>query len=154
MNSPLPSTRKCWRRSPRGRTKSCTNLSKQRQRFVFCRDDLYHLELDVVIGSLGHKSVVPARRGRDGAQEVSADELKPPHYLGLALLTVNWLFSAVVGLVYVARGQRVSETDSRLGDVPRGLHGALVRIPEALVRDVLVQMSQALVADVRSPPPP
>ena len=107
-----------------------------------------------MVGALGHEAVVPARRGRHGIQEVSADELEPPRDLGLAQLVVNWLFNAVVDLVNVARGQLVGENDSRLGGVQRGLHGTLVRMTKELVPDVLVWMFQALVADVNFPPPP
>ena len=129
-------------------------FEQSHQRFVLRRDDVYRLELGVLVGELGHEAVVPARRGRHGTQEIGADELKPFRDLGLARLFTNWLSDAVVYLVNVARGQRLGEIDSPLGDVPCGLHDALVQMPEALVRDVPVRMSQALVADVRSPPPP
>ena len=46
---------------------------------------------------------------------------------------MNGLFGAVLGFVNAARGQRVGEIDSRLGDVPHGLYGALVRKPEVFV---------------------
>ena len=62
--------------------------------------------------------------------------------LGRARLVANRLLDALVDLADVARGQRVGENDFRLGDVPRGLHGALVR------------MSQAIVPDVHTPPLP
>ena len=78
-------------------------------------------------------------------QTVGADELKALHDLGLARLLANWLFGAVVDLVKVARGKRIGEIDSRLVDIPRGLHGALVWMPQALVTYVFVRMSQALV---------
>ena len=91
---------------------------------------------------LGHKAVVPARHGRHGTQEVGADELKPLCDLSLAPPVANWLLGALVGSADVVRGQRDGEIDFRLGDVPRGLPGALVR------------MSQALVLDVRPPLPP
>ena len=54
--------------------------------------------------------------------------------------------------MHVAHDQLVGDIDSRLGDVPRGLHGALVQMPEALVSDVIIRMSSALVPDVHSPP--
>ena len=71
-------------------------LDQSRQRFVLRREDVYGLELDVVVRALGHEAVVPAHRGRHGTQDVGADELKPPHDLGLARLVANWLFGAVV----------------------------------------------------------
>ena len=129
-------------------------LDQSRQRFVLRRDDVYRLELDVVIGALGHERAVLARRGRHGTQKIDVDDLKPPHDLGHARLVANLLFGVVVDLVNVVRGQRVGEIDSRIGDVPRGLRGALVWVCEALVPDILIRMSQALVTDVRSPPPP
>ena len=129
-------------------------FDQSHQRFDLRRDDVYRLELDVVIGALGDEAVVPARRGRHGIREVGTDGLKPPHDLDLARLVANWLFGAVINRVNIGRGQRVDEIDSRLGDVQRGLHGALVLMPEMLVRDVLVQISHTLVAGVRSTPPP
>ena len=129
-------------------------FGQNRNRFVLCRNDLYRLELYVVVGTLGHEAENPACRRRHGTQEVGADELKPPRDLGLVRLVAKWLFGAVVDLVNVAHGQRAGEIDSSLGDIPRVLHGALVRMPEALVLDVLVRMSRALVPDVHSPPPP
>ena len=126
-------------------------FDQSRQHFVLRRDDVYRFELDVIVGILGHEAAVPSRRGRHGTQEVGADELKPPRDLGLTRLVANWLFGAVVDLVNVTRGQRVREIDS---DVPCGLHGELVRMPEALVPEVLVRMSQALMVNARSPPPP
>ena len=61
---------------------------------------------------------------------------------------MNWLFGAVFDFVKIVRDQRVGEIDSRLGDVPRGGHGALVRMREVLVPDVLARMSQALMPHV------
>ena len=46
---------------------------------------------------------------------------------------MNGLFGAVLGYVNVARGQRVGEIVSRLGDVPQGPYGALVQKPEVVV---------------------
>ena len=96
-------------------------FDQNRQRFVLHRNDVYRLEHDVMVGALGHEAVIPPRRGHHGTQEGVAGKLKPPRDLGLAWLIVNWLFGAVVNLVNVARGQRVGEIDSRLGDSPRGL---------------------------------
>ena len=79
-----------------------------------------------MVGVLGHEAVVPACRGRHGAQEVGANELKPLLDLGLAWLVAKWLLRALVDLADVARDQRLGEMDSRLGDVSRALHGALV----------------------------
>ena len=84
----------------------------------------------------GREAVIPAHRGRHETQEVGADVLKPPRVLGLARLVVNWLVGALVDLTDVVRGQRVGEIDSRLGGVPRGLYGALVRMSETLVSDI------------------
>ena len=71
-------------------------FDQSRQRFVLRRDDVYRLELDVVVGALGHEAVVPVRRRRHGTQEVGAEDLKLPRYLGLARLVTNWLFGAVI----------------------------------------------------------
>ena len=122
------------------------------QRRVLRRDEICRLENGVVVEALGHEAVVPARRRHHGNQKVGADEQKPLRDLGLAWLKANWLFGAVVDVVDVARDQRVGEFEYRLGDVPRGLHGAHVQIPEALVPVVLVRMAQALVPYVCSPP--
>ena len=124
MDSPPPSVRKGWRRSPRGMTNS-NEFDLSRQRFALRRDEMHHFKLRVVIGALGHEAVISARRGRHGTQEVSAHELKLLRDLGLARFVGNWLFGAVVDLVNVARGQRVDRIDSYLGDVLLGLHGAL-----------------------------
>ena len=91
----------------------------------------------VVVGALGHDAVVPTRGGRRGSQGVGVDELKPLRDLDLAWFFVNWLFGTVIDLVNVARSQRVGEIDSRLGDVLRGLQGALIRMSKVLVPDVL-----------------
>ena len=82
-----------------------------------------------MVGTLGHEAANPARHRRHGTQDVGADELKPPHDLGLVRLVAKWLFGTVIDLVNVARGQRVGEIDSRLGIVPRGLRDALVWTP-------------------------
>ena len=36
-------------------------------RFILHRDEVYRLELGVVVGELGHEAVAPVRRGRRGA---------------------------------------------------------------------------------------
>ena len=90
-----------------------------RQRLGLRYDEVYHFELDVVVGVLGHEAVVSARRERYRTQEVGAGKLKPLRGFGLARLIVNWLFGAVVDLVNVARDQRVDGIDSRLSHVPR-----------------------------------
>ena len=125
------------------------------QQFVLCRDEVYHLELGVVVGKLGHEVGVPARRVRHGTpKKVGADELKPLRDLTLAWLVAKWLFDAVINLVNASRDQRIRKIECNFGDVPRGLYGALVWMSRALVPDVPARMSQALGPDARPSPPP
>ena len=49
-----------------------------------------------MVGALGHKVVVPARRGCHGTREVGPDEVKPLRDLGLVQLVENWLFGALL----------------------------------------------------------
>ena len=101
-------------------------FDQSRHRLVHRRDEVDRLQLDVGVGGLDYEAVVPARRWRHGSREVGSDELKSLHDLGLARLFATWLLGTLVDLADVARGQRV--IGSRLGDVPCGLQGALVRI--------------------------
>ena len=103
---------------------------------MFHRDEVDHLKLGVVIRELSHEEVLPVHHGRHGTNEVGDDGLKPLRDLGLARVVANWLFGAVVDLVNIVRSQRVGKIDSRLSDVPPGLHGAFVRIFQALMPDV------------------
>ena len=107
-----------------------------RLRLVFRRYKADRIDLGEVIGILGHEAVVPARRGRHRSQEVGAKELKSLRHLGLARDGANWLLDALVDLADVARCQEVGEIDSCLCDIPRSLHGELVRMPQTLVPDV------------------
>ena len=61
------------------------------------------------------------------------------------------MFGAVVDFLYVTRCQRAGGIDSRLGDRPRGLHGALVQMSEAIgpyLRPPVAVMTVAAIAGV------
>ena len=47
-------------------------FDQSRKRFVLRRDEVYNLELGVVVGALCHEVVVPARRGHYETQEVGS----------------------------------------------------------------------------------
>ena len=113
-------------------------LDESRQLFVLRPDEVYRLKLGVVVGALGHKKRVTARRGRHKTYEVGTDDLNPLHDVNLARLGEKLLFDVVLYLVNVARGPHVGEIDSHLGHILRALHSALVWLPEARVPDVLV----------------
>ena len=120
-------------------------FDQSRQCLVFRRDEVNRLKHGVLVVALDHEAVVSARRERHETQEVGFNEPKPFRDLGLARIFAYWLLDAIVDLADVARGhfdvcllssrlswtsdytfQRASQIDSRLGDVPRGLHGVHV----------------------------
>ena len=107
-------------------------LNQSRQRLVFRQDEVDRLELDVVVGVIGHGTVVSTHNGRLETQGLDINTLKQIRSLCLARLLANCLLDALVDLADVARGQRVSGSDSRLGDNSRSLHVELVRMSEAL----------------------
>ena len=91
-------------------------LNQRRQGLVFRQDEVDRLELDVVVGVIGHGTVVSTHCGRLETQGLDTNTLKQTRPLCLARLLANCLLDALVDLADVARGQRASGSDSRPGD--------------------------------------